>query len=122
MAAQRTIVARAVRQESEVLLRQIDAYLAVLRTGRPEADLSHAERVAAALRTLIADTAGASAVDRARVRAAVHYFVYQGPVRNSARVAMLTGGRRRQGDDRVVNDLLRDLGRLDLVVEDEVEQ
>jgi hypothetical protein len=29
---------------------------------------------------------------------------------------MLTGGRRRQGDDRVVNDLLRELGRPDLVI------
>ena len=61
--------------------------------------------------------------------AAVHYFVYRGatgdgPARpGGARLALLTGGRapaerRRQGDDdRVVNDLLRDLGRADLIVE-----
>ena len=78
MAAQRTIAQRAIRQESEVLLRQLDAYLAALRTGRGAADVGHAERMAAALRQLIADTARSSAVDRARVRAAVHYFVYRG--------------------------------------------
>ncbi|GAB3872478.1 hypothetical protein ACFPIJ_02220 [Dactylosporangium cerinum] len=143
MAAQRTIAQRAIRQESEVLLRQLDAYLTALRTGRGTAprngpgatDVGHAERMAAALRQLIADTARSSAVDRARVRAAVHYFVYRGatgatgatgdgPARpGGARLALLTGGRapverRRQGDDdRVVNDLLRDLGRADLIVE-----
>ena len=133
MAAQRTIAQRAIRQESEVLLRQLDAYLAALRTGRSATDVGHAERMAAALRQLIADTARSSAVDRARVRAAVHYFVYRGatgatgdgPARagGGARLALLTGGRaaverRRQGDDdRVVNDLLRDLGRADLIVE-----
>ncbi|MEV4514162.1 hypothetical protein AB0K00_35025 [Dactylosporangium sp. NPDC049525] len=129
MAAQRTIAQRAIRQESEVLLRQLDAYLAALRTGRSTVDVGHAERMAAALRQLIADTARSSAVDRARVRAAVHYFVYRGtngdgPGRpGGARLALLTGGRapverRRQGDDdRVVNDLLRDLGRADLIVE-----
>lgn len=129
MAAQRTIAQRAIRQESEVLLRQLDAYLAALRTGRGAVDIGHAERMAAALRQLIADTARSSAVDRARVRAAVHYFVYRGtggdgPARpGGARLALLTGGRapverRRQGDDdRVVNDLLRDLGRADLIVE-----
>ena len=135
MAAQRTIAQRAIRQESEVLLRQLDSYLAALRTGRGTADVGHAERMAGALRQLIADTARSSAVDRARVRAAVHYFVYRGatgatgatgdgPARpGGARLALLTGGRasverRRQGDDdRVVNDLLRDLGRADLIVE-----
>ncbi|GGM58367.1 hypothetical protein ACFFX1_51405 [Dactylosporangium sucinum] len=125
MAGQRTIAARAVRQESDVLLRQLDTYLAALRSGRPEADVDHAERVAAALRRLIAETSGASAVDRARVRAAVHYFVYQGhqrPARGGARLTLLTGGRaapeRRRNDHRVVNDLLRELGRPDLVVAD----
>ncbi|GAA3187833.1 hypothetical protein ACFO1B_10895 [Dactylosporangium siamense] len=162
MAAQRTIAQRAIRQESEVLLRQLDAYLTALRTGRDAAsrtgrdaapqvgrdaaprtgpgvaDVGHAERMAAALRQLIADTARSSAVDRAKVRAAVHYFVYRGaagatgttgttgdgPARpGGARLALLTGGRapaerRRHGDDdRVVNDLLRDLGRADLIVE-----
>ncbi|GAA1544551.1 hypothetical protein GCM10009827_075470 [Dactylosporangium maewongense] len=130
MAAQRTIAQRAIRQESEVLLRQLDAYLAALRTGCGTTDVGHAERMAEALRRLIADTARSSAVDRARVRAAVHYFVYRGaagdgPARTGggARLALLTGGRapadrRRQGDDdRVVNDLLRDLGRADLIVE-----
>ena len=125
MVAQRTIAQRAIRQESEVLLRQLDAYLAALRTGHGAVDVGHAERMAAALRQLIADTARSSAVDRARVRAAVHYFVYRGAASSGggARLALLTGGRapaerRRQADDdRVVNDLLRDLGRADLIVE-----
>ena len=127
MAAQRTIAQRAIRQESEVLLRQLDAYLTALRAGRGAVDVAHAERMAAALRQLIADTARSSAVDRARVRAAVHYFVYRGAAGASSgggpRLALLTGGRapaerRRQGDDdRVVNDLLRELGRADLIVE-----
>jgi len=133
VAAQRTIAQRAIRQESEVLVRQLEAYLAALRAGRREADLHHAERMAAALRQLIDDTARASAVDRARVRAAVHYFVSRGAAgglaaraRNGGgRYALLTGGRldRRPArlpgdDDRVVNDLLRELGRPDLVVSD----
>jgi hypothetical protein len=127
VAAQRTIAQRAIRQESEVLLRQLDAYLAVLRTGHGAVDVGHAERMAAALRQLIADTARSSAVDRARVRAAVHYFVYRGASGSGsgggARLALLTGGRapverrRQSDDDRVVNDLLRDLGRADLIVE-----
>lgn len=127
MVAQRTIAQRAIRQESDVLLRQLDAYLTAVRTGRGAVDVGHAERMAAALRQLIADTARSSAVDRARVRAAVHYFVYRGatgdgPARSGgARLALLTGGRapaerRRRDDDRVVNDLLRELGRADLIV------
>ncbi|MET7401829.1 hypothetical protein ABZS66_50945 [Dactylosporangium sp. NPDC005572] len=118
MAGQRTIAERTVRQEPDVLVWQLDTYLATLPSGRPAADVDHAERVAAALRRLVAETSGASAVDRARVRAAVHYFVYQRP----ARFALLTGGRaapeRRRKDHRVVNDLLRELGRPDLVVAD----
>ena len=142
MAAQRTIAQRAIRQESDVLVRKLETYLAALRAGqrdaalrsdRREADIEHAERVAAALRQLIADTAQASAVDRARVRAAVHCFVSRGAAGGLAarvrsgggRFALFTGARvdrraaRTAGDDdRVVNDLLRELGRADLVISD----
>jgi hypothetical protein len=52
------------------------------------------------LRRLILETARASAVDRARVRAAVHYFV----------------GRPVHLGLWVVNDILRDLGRHDLML------
>jgi hypothetical protein len=123
---QRVIAQRAIRQESDVLLRQIEAYLAAVRAGRHDVDPAHAERIADALRQLITDTARASAVDRARVRAAVHYYVSRGAaarVRGAGRFALVAGARaeRRPGrtqadDDRVVNDLFRELGRSDLVV------
>jgi hypothetical protein len=124
---------RGVRQESEILLRQLESYLTTLRAGRRDVDLSRAERMAAALRQLIADTSHASAVDRARVRAAVHYFVSRGKASGLAARARVGAGRyallstarperrtpRSAGDDdRVVNELFRELGRADLVVTD----
>jgi hypothetical protein len=130
-ASQRAI--RGVRQESEILLRQLESYLVTVRTGVRHVDLPHAERMAAALRQLIADTTHASAVDRARVRAAVHYFVSRGAASGIAARARVGAGRyallpaarpeRRMprlvaDDDRVVNDLFRELGRADLVVTD----
>jgi hypothetical protein len=123
MAGQRGIAQRAARQESDVLLRQLDAYLTAIRSGHRAADLDHAERMATALRTLIAETTSANAVDRARVRAAVHYFVSRGTTRPAnARLALLTGGQavRRpltaDDNDRVINTLLHELGRDDLTV------
>jgi hypothetical protein len=120
-----------------VLLRQLDAYLDTLRTGEAgfaDAEhFDHAERMASALRLLIADTARSSAVDRARVRAAVHYFVSRGAAAPSVaararagagRFALLARGRPElrvtrvaTDDDRVVNELLRELGRADLIVD-----
>src|SRR4051794_16175394 len=68
-----------VRQESDVLLRQLDGHLAALRaggTGRAaRTDPAGAQRVADAPRRLVSATNRASAADRARVRAAVHFFV-----------------------------------------------
>ena len=61
--------------ESEVLLRQLDRHLAGLRRHGDPADVALAEELAAALRRLVTETAVASAADRAKVRAAVHYFV-----------------------------------------------
>jgi hypothetical protein len=118
------------RQDCEVLLRQIDGRLATLRSGRPvrgteddrSAEWEVAVRTADALRRLVADTARSSAADRARVRAAVRYFVSGGKARTpSWRYSSLAPGlvgRRNErrpdrslGDDvRVVNEILRDLG------------
>lgn len=121
-----------------MLLARLDGYLVTLRTGHPfrsgGVDLVRAERVAAALRTLVVDTTHASAADRARVRAAVHCFVTRGVIaralpgrataRGRARLRVLTGGRPERrvivriahAHDAVVNALLRELGRADLVV------
>ena len=101
---------RSLKHESEVLLRQLDGHLARLEArrvepelgpaSRVEHELALAQRIAARLRQLIADTVRSSAVDRARVRAAVHYFVVR-PVHLGLWV---------------VNDILRDLGRHDLMI------
>jgi hypothetical protein len=90
--------------ESEVLLRQLDRYLTRLRLHRGPAEVELAERLAAALRRLVTETAVASAADRARVRAAVHYVVRRRANRSVS------------ADLRVVNDILRRLGRPDLTV------
>ena len=89
---------RGLRHESDVLLRQLDGHLARLKARREDHEL--AERIACHLRLLIADTMRSSAVDRARVRAAVHYFVVR-PVHLGLWV---------------VNDIFRDLGRHDLLI------
>jgi hypothetical protein len=60
--------------ESQALLREIEACLAKLRLVGPAPDLDLAERIAGELRRLVFQTARSSAVDRARVRAAVRYF------------------------------------------------
>jgi hypothetical protein len=131
-------VQRPVRRDSEVLLARLDAYLVTLRSGHPfratGVDVPRAELVADGLRTLVLDTAHACAADRARVRAAVHCFVTHGVItrvtggranaRGRARLRVLTGGRPERrvivriadATDTVVNALLRELGRADLVV------
>ena len=91
-------------RESEVLIRQLDRHLSGLRADRDPGEIELAERLAAALRRLVADTAVASAADRAQVRAAVHYVIRR------------RGNRPLAGDIRVVNDILRRLGRADLLV------
>lgn len=89
---------RGLRHESDVLLRQLDGHLSRLKARREDHEL--AERIAAHLRRLIVETIRSSAVDRARVRAAVHYFVVR-PVHLGLWV---------------VNDIFRDLGRHDLLI------
>jgi hypothetical protein len=124
-----------------VLLARLDGYLATLRAGHPlraaGVDVPRAELVAAGLRTLVVDTAHACAADRARVRAAVHCFITRGVItrgtsgrinaRGRARLRVLTGGRPERrvivriadAQDTVVNALLCELGRADLVVPSE---
>jgi hypothetical protein len=93
----------------DILLRQLDGYRAGLRRHDDPAEYALAERIAAALRRLVTETAFASAADRARVRAAVHYFVLR-PGRGERRVRPMAE------DARVVNEILRLLDRPDLVV------
>lgn len=69
------MVLRGVRHESEVLMRQVSGRLTTLRAYRGTiVDIEHAEEVADKLRRLVTQTTRSSAADRARVRAAVHYF------------------------------------------------
>lgn len=120
-----SVLEHQLRHDCDVLVRQVDGQLATLReTGAP-AEIALAEHVATALRELIRDTARASAADRARVRAAVHLFVARRSGRQSAtlpgaRSAAGAGLRRRARslaeDVRVIDEIMRALGRPDLVV------
>lgn len=91
---------RVQRHESDVLLRQLDRHLARLQARQEPDELALAERIASHLRLLITDTTRASAVDRARVRAAVHYFVVR-----PAHLGLW-----------MVNDIFRALDRHDLLI------
>jgi hypothetical protein len=90
--------------ESDVLIRQLDRHLSGLRGDRGPDEIELADRLSVALRRLVTDTAVASAADRAQVRAAVHYVIRR------------RGNRPLAGDIRVVNDILRRLGRADLLI------
>lgn len=119
------LVQRDFRHDSDVLIRRIDDRLASLRfaslrtptfrsaspRAASQADLALAECIADVLRQLVADTAWASAADRARVRAAVHFFVVRRNGRNDRRPA-----RSFKENARVVNEIVRDLGRADLAL------
>ncbi|HEX6969447.1 MAG TPA: hypothetical protein VF174_11650 [Micromonosporaceae bacterium] len=101
-------------EQPDILIRQVDRHLARLRL-RPQArDLGSAERIADCLRRLITETVRASAADRARVRAAVRYFVT-----GARRPVAGPAGRFLLAEQRVVNDVARHLGLLDLVVPDD---
>lgn len=102
---------RGSQHDSEVLIRQVDSQLATLRMAPGPDDVTLAERLASALRALVVATTGASAADRARVRAAVHYFVLRRDPRHDRRPA-----RPLAEDLRVINGTARELGREDLVV------
>lgn len=112
--------------ETDALLAQIDRHLASLYAACPavlpvprgqlarrrtvSVDLGLAERIAETLRRLVLDTAQASAADRARVRAAVHYFVLNRDGADDRRPRGLLD------DVHVVNELLTELGREDLTI------
>jgi hypothetical protein len=99
--------------DTDVLIRQIDNHMATLRAATSQRyDIALAERLAASLRALVVETARASAADRARVRAGVHYFVLRRDTRHDRLPT-----RSLAEDVRVVNRIARDLGRDDLVVD-----
>jgi hypothetical protein len=83
-----------------------------VRASAPE-DLPTAERVADALRRLIAETTRASAADRAMVRAAVHFVVVRkhrtGSIRHAYRPV--------SADVPVLNEIVTALGRDDLALQ-----
>ena len=106
-----TVVQRTVPHRTDVLIRKVDSHLAAVRAGLQGADLELAERVAAALRELVVATHQASAADRARVRAAVHYFV----LRRESRDHLLPV-RSLAVAHRLVNRTALHLGRPDLVI------
>lgn len=109
-----TVAQRGLRHDSEVLIHQIDGRLATLQTAgavRGQAEAVLAESIAGVLRRLVLDTTRASAADRARVRAAVHFFVVRRDGRSERRPA-----RSITEDVRVVNEIVRALGRHDLAI------
>lgn len=95
--------------ETDLLIGQVDRHVARLRTARGEHDLVLAEQLAGCLRELIASTGSSCAADRARVRAAVRYFV----LRRAARHDRLPI-RSFAADQRVIADIARQLGRPDV--------
>ncbi|WFF09221.1 hypothetical protein O7622_11985 [Micromonospora sp. WMMD1076] len=70
-----TVEERGLGSGTDVLIRKVESRLAALRAALHGPDLELAEELAARLREMILATARSSAADRARVRAAVHYFV-----------------------------------------------
>lgn len=107
-----TVEKRNVEAGTDVLIRKVNSHLAALRSGLSGADLDLAERLARALRELVVSTAQASAADRGQVRAAVHFFV----LRRESRGRLLSV-RSLAAAQRVVNRVVRQLGRPDLLVE-----
>ncbi|MCM0675974.1 hypothetical protein NCC78_14930 [Micromonospora phytophila] len=97
---------------TDVLIRKVDSHLAAVRAGLGGPELELAERLALALRELVVSTAQASAADRGQVRAAVHYFV----LRRESRGRLLSV-RSLAAAQRVVNKVVLQLGRPDLLVE-----
>ncbi|KXK61000.1 hypothetical protein AWW66_16045 [Micromonospora rosaria] len=97
---------------TDVLIRKVDGHLAAVRVGLHGPELELAERLAGCLRELVVSTAQASAADRGRVRAAVHFFV----LRRESRGRLLSV-RSLAAAQQVVNRVARQLGRPDLLVE-----
>ncbi|SBT53449.1 hypothetical protein [Micromonospora auratinigra] len=97
---------------TDVLIRKVDSHLATLRAGLHGPELELAEQLARCLRELVVATAHSSAADRGLVRAAVHYFV----LRRESRGQHLPV-RSLAAAQRVVNKVVRQLGRPDLLVD-----
>jgi hypothetical protein len=108
------VVERSAQHGTDILLRTVDNRLSGARAGLGAADLDLAERIAACLRELVIDTTSASAADRARVRAAVHHFALRQPARGGHPPVRSFAATRL-----VVNRIVLQLGRPDLVVESE---
>jgi hypothetical protein len=106
-----TVVEQQIQRRRDVLIRKVDSHLTALRSGLQEPELELAERLANALRQLVVQTAQASAADRARVRAAVHYFV----LRRESR-GQLVSVRSLSAARQLINKVAEQLGRPDLVV------
>ncbi|SCL50979.1 hypothetical protein GA0070606_1723 [Micromonospora citrea] len=107
-----TVEQRSFEPGTDVLIRKVDSHLAAVRAGLAGAELELAERLAAVLRELVVSTAQSSAADRGQVRAAVHYFV----LRRESRGRLLSV-RSLAAAQRVVNKVVLQLGRPDLLVE-----
>ncbi|MET8232362.1 hypothetical protein ABZS77_16995 [Micromonospora sp. NPDC005298] len=103
---------RTVAPGTDVLIRKVDSHLATLRGGLHGPELELAERLARCLRELVLSTAQASAADRGQVRVAVHYFV----LRRESRGRLLSV-RSLTAAERVVDKVVRQLGRADLLAE-----
>lgn len=97
---------------TDVLIRKVDSHLAAVRGSLRGPELELAERLARSLRELVVSTAQASAADRGQVRAAVHYFVLRRESRGN-----LLSVRSLAAAQRVVNKVVVQLGRPDLLVE-----
>ncbi len=107
-----TVEKRKAEPGTDVLIRKVDSHLAAVRAGLAGPELELAERLAHALRELVVSTARASAADRGRVRAAVHFFV----LRRESRGRLLSV-RSLAAAQRVVNRVVLQLDRPDLLVE-----
>ncbi|MEV0809544.1 hypothetical protein [Micromonospora sp. NPDC050200] len=97
---------------TDVLIRKVDSHLAAVRGSLRGPELELAERLARSLRELVISTSQASAADRGQVRAAVHYFVLRRESRGN-----LLSVRSLAAAQRVVNKVVLQLGRPDLLVE-----
>jgi len=104
--------ARRHRTESDILLRQLDSHLSWVRTSAPQ-DLPLAERITITLRRLVDETSRSSAVDRAMVRAAVHFVV----VRKHRAGSTRHPHRPVSADVPVLNEIVTALGRHDLALQ-----
>jgi hypothetical protein len=106
-----TVVERGAQHGTQILIRQVESHLTTVRPDLTDADRDLAEQLASSLREIVIETTFASAADRARVRAAVHCFVLRRDGRGPLPpVRSLAAARR------VVNRVVRHLGRPDLLV------